>query len=145
MVISSLCIILDCSVIKTLASPPPLSLASPSSLRSLFGLQWNFDVRPLPCYGELNMPCPDLLSAAAFISLACNAALKSLENTLFSEKHIIQISSSGTCQLVVFLLYFRSAALIFSLVCLGLWPCSRGKAYYYQPLKAPSSICLNLF
>lgn len=118
---------------------------SPSSLGSLFGLQWNFDARPLPRYRELNMPCPGLLSAATFIPLASNAALKPSENALFSEKHIIQMSSAGTFQLVVFLLCFGSALLIFLLVCLWRWPCSRGKSNYCRPLKAPRSFSLNLF
>lgn len=138
-------ICLDWSAIKTLASHhcPPLFPASPSSLRSLFGLQWNFDARPLPRYRELNMPCPDLLSAATFIPLASNAALKPSENALFSQKHIIELSSSGTRQLVVFLLYFGSA-LIFPIVCVWLWPCSRGKASHYRLLQATGSICFNL-
>lgn len=146
--IFSLCIFLDWSAIKTLTSSPfstPLFPTSPSSLRSLFGLQWNFDVRPLLRYRELNMPCPDLLSAATFIPLASNAALKPSENALFSWKTHHPDLSAGACQFVVFLLYFGSALLIFSLVCLWLWPCSRVKANYYWPLKAPGSLCLNLF
>lgn len=83
-IISSPCIFLDWSAIKTLASLlPPLFPTPPSSLRSLFGLQWNFDARPLPCYRELNMPCPDLLSAATFIPLASSEALKCSEKRSF--------------------------------------------------------------
>lgn len=82
-IIFSLYIHLDWSAIKTLASSLLLSPSSPSSLRSLFRLQWNFDARPLPCYRELNMPCLDLLSAATFIPLASCAALKRSEKRSF--------------------------------------------------------------
>lgn len=98
LVIFSMCIFffLDWSVIKTLASPPLSFSSSPSSLLSLFGLEMNFDAKPLPCYGELNMPCPDLLSATTFIPLAGNIALKPSEKALISGRkkpHIIHISS----------------------------------------------------
>lgn len=80
-----------------------------------------------------------------FHSTGKQHSLETLRKTvLFSEKHIIQISSSGTHQLVVFLLYFGSALLIFSLVCLELWPCSWGTANYYWPLKAPVPLILFL-
>lgn len=55
-------------------------LSPPSSLWLLFGRQWNFDARPLPRYGELNMSSPDLLSAATSIPLASTRALKTSEN-----------------------------------------------------------------
>ena len=74
------------------SSPFPFRIF-PFSLWLLFGLRWNFDVGPLPCYRELNMPCPDLLSAVTLIPLASMPALKPSENALFSEKHIIQIAS----------------------------------------------------
>lgn len=92
------------------------------------------------------MPCPDLLSAATFI-LPVDVALKPSENTLFYEKHITQTSSTGTHHLVVFLLHFGSALIMFLLECL--WPCSTGKSNYCQPKikrkrPAPSAlICLG--
>lgn len=72
--------------LKSFASPSlfPVSPTSLSSLQSLFGLQWNFDAKPLPRCGELNMPCPDLLSAEPFIPLAGNIGLKNSEKKLFS-------------------------------------------------------------
>lgn len=74
------------------------------------------------------MPHPDLLSAATFILPTAGVALKPSENTLFHEKHITQTSSAGSHHLVVFLLHFGSALIIFLLACL--WPCSRGKSNY---------------
>lgn len=122
-------------------------LLTPSSLPTLFGLQWNFDARPLLCYWKLNMPSPDLLSAATFILPTADMALKPSENTLFHEKHITQTSSAGSHRLAVFLLHFGSALIIFLLACL--WPCSRGKSSYCQPKRererAPSTFCIDLF
>lgn len=124
-----------------------LSLSSSLPLSTLFGLQWNFDAQPLLCHWELNMPCPDLLSAATFILPVADVALKPSENTLFYEKHITQTSSTGTHHLVVFLLHFGSALIMFLLECL--WPCSTGKSNYCQAkikrkLPAPSAlICLG--
>lgn len=93
------------------------------------------------------MPCPDLLSAATFILPVADVALKPSENTLFYEKHITQTSPTGTHHLVVFLLHFGSALIMFLLECL--WPCSTGKSNYCQPKikrerPAPSAlICLG--
>lgn len=93
------------------------------------------------------MPCPDLLSAATFILPVADVALKPSENTLFYEKHITQTSSTGTHHLVVFLLHFGSALIMFLLECL--WPCSTGKSNYCRPKikrkrPAPSAlICLG--
>lgn len=115
----------------------PSLLLTHCSLPTLFGLQWNFDARPLLCYWELNRPCPDLLSAATFILPTADVALKPSENTLFHEKHITQTSSAGSHHLVVFLLHFGSALIIFLLACLK--PCSRGKSNYCQPKKRESA------
>lgn len=67
--------------LKTAPLPllPSIIFISSSSLWLLFVLQWNFDARPLPCYQELNMPCPDLLSAVTFIPLASTLGLKPLK------------------------------------------------------------------
>lgn len=115
-------------------SPTPFSLlllTPPSSLGSLFGLQWNFDVRPLLCYRELNMPCPDLLSAATFIPLASKAALKSSENAVFSE------NTSFRCCLLGLISCFPalfSVSVVFTFMSLlWLWPRSRGKSNYCWP------------
>lgn len=79
------------------------------------------------------MPCPDLLPAATFILPAANTALKPSENTLSYEKHITQTSSAGTHHLVVFLLHFGSALIIFLFA--RLRPCLRGKSNYCRPEK----------
>lgn len=117
------------------------------SLRSLFGLQWNFDARPLLHYGELNMPCRDLLSAATFILPASGAALKPLRkcSVLWKTYHsdVVYRDSLVGCFSALF---WVSIVNIFISLTAALALFERyWKSNYCQPLKASSSICLNLF
>lgn len=117
------------------------------SLRSLFGLQWNFDARPLLHYGELNMPCRDLLSAATSIPPASGAALKPLRkcSVLWKTHHsdVVYRDSLVGCFSALF---WVSIVNIFISLTAALALFERyWKSNYCQPLKASSSICLNLF
>lgn len=123
---------------------PPLFPTSLSSLRSLFGLHWNFDSRPLPCYRELNMPCPDLLSAATFIPLASNTALKPSEKPLFSEKHhpdLLFWDPSGGCFSPLFWVSVVNIFISLS----GALALFERHSKLLLTTKSSSSICINLF